>query len=411
VGICIALATKGAYDWWAQIVVGMVLAAAVLVLPRAPWVGRADLPVLFTAAGFAGWALIDGFHSGRPAEGGKYALIVTASVALACVCRSLGASAKAGLTTWLLLAAGVVAALGWFGVVAHHPTLGFESPGLWRASSTLTYPNATAAVLAMCALTAIGVRVRRPDSRWLDVMITVLLTGMVATLSRAGVAGFAAGAVVLAAVIGWRPVLRAAAAPMAGAVVAVGGLLPSITVDDPTTLTVTAAAAGVLAGAAIAWWSRLAWLVPVAVAGALVAGLPLTAFSERFSVESPDRWAAIRAAWQVFLDHPAMGAGPGLDRLTAVRGDGIAVFRYAHNEYVQVLAELGVVGGVLLAAFLIAVFLRAGGAAAPVLAALAVHAGFDFVWHIPVIPLLAAVLVATTTDFLSTDRGTEWKRT
>jgi 4-amino-4-deoxy-L-arabinose transferase-like glycosyltransferase len=68
-----------------------------------------------------------------------------------------------------------------------------------------------------------------------------------------------------------------------------------------------------------------------------------------------------------------------------------------------VLAELGAVGGLLLAVLLVVIIrrlhhARSGNAAvaAGALAAttaLAVHAGFDFVWHIPAIPLLAAALV------------------
>jgi O-antigen ligase len=98
------------------------------------------------------------------------------------------------------------------------------------------------------------------------------------------------------------------------------------------------------------------------------------------------------------------GVGPGIDQLVLARtAGGATVFRFAHNEYLQVLAELGVLGGVLLVAFLALVMHRlwrdrvdagalgVGGLAA--LTALALHAGFDFVWHIPAVPLLAAAFV------------------
>jgi O-antigen ligase len=98
------------------------------------------------------------------------------------------------------------------------------------------------------------------------------------------------------------------------------------------------------------------------------------------------------------------GVGPGIDQLVLARTTGGAtVFRFAHNEYLQVLAELGILGGVLLVAFLALVMHRlwrdrvdagalgVGGLAA--LTALALHAGFDFVWHIPAVPLLAAAFV------------------
>lgn len=64
---------------------------------------------------------------------------------------------------------------------------------------------------------------------------------------------------------------------------------------------------------------------------------------------------------------------------------------------------MGVLGGILIVALLALVVRRLwrdraatgalgiGGLAA--LAALIVHAGFDFVWHIPAVPLLGAVFV------------------
>ncbi|MGH3019910.1 MAG: hypothetical protein ACRDNR_07095, partial [Gaiellaceae bacterium] len=81
------------------------------------------------------------------------------------------------------------------------------------------------------------------------------------------------------------------------------------------------------------------------------------------------------------------------------------VQQYIHNEYLQLLAELGAIGAVLLAALLAGVALllwrnRPRGPAtalwAGVVAACAagaVHAGFDFVWHVPAVPLTLAVLL------------------
>jgi O-antigen ligase len=81
------------------------------------------------------------------------------------------------------------------------------------------------------------------------------------------------------------------------------------------------------------------------------------------------------------------------------------VQQYVHNEYLQVLAELGAVGVALLAALLAATArllwrnrpgepasaLWAGVVAA--CAAAAAHAGFDFVWHVPAVPPTLAVLI------------------
>ena len=76
-----------------------------------------------------------------------------------------------------------------------------------------------------------------------------------------------------------------------------------------------------------------------------------------------------------------------------------------HNEYLQVTAELGLVGLVLLAVLLVAItrlLWRArptGHASATwagvvaATAAFAVHSGFDFVWHLPAIVLTVTLLV------------------
>jgi O-antigen ligase len=100
------------------------------------------------------------------------------------------------------------------------------------------------------------------------------------------------------------------------------------------------------------------------------------------------------------------GAGPGQARFTWSTPAGQELTaRYAHNEYLQVLTELGVVGLVLVLLFLGALVpvLRRGSVrttrsvvwpgAIAALVALAIHSGLDFLWHLAVIPLTAGLLV------------------
>lgn len=405
-GLALALYLQGAYRGWAPLVVGLVLAGAVLLLPTAPKVTRADLPIVLGGAGLAAWAAIDGVFAGRPADGARYAALIIGALVLAGACREFRDAARAQVVNGLLLVCGVVATLGWIGVLTHHRTWGFESPGLWRASSTLTYPNATAVVLAMAALLCLAIRANGSGSRGLGVVATVLVTGMVATLSRAGLLGFGVGMVVLTPAIGWRPVLRGGFAPLFGAAIATAGLLPSITANTPTSTTIAVAVAAAVLGLVVGGLpgGKLLWFAPaVVIAAAFTPGL--ANFGTRFSLDSPDRWDSIRAGWQVFEAHPLVGVGPGLDRLDVARAHGgVGIYRYAHNEYVQVLAELGLIGGVLLVAFLAVTFRRLcqvrrttiGAGVLAAFAALVVHAGFDFIWHIPAIPLFTAVLLGIT---------------
>ena len=156
----------------------------------------------------------------------------------------------------------------------------------------------------------------------------------------------------------------------------------------------------------------------VAVAAAAVAVLALAGGASaalddvgrtRVTVSSPDRQQETRAALRLVAGSPLVGVGPGQAEL---RWDGpegrVLVAKYAHNEYVQVLVELGVVGLALVVALLVlsAREIRTARAVAPAsplrrgavagLVALLVASAFDFLWHLPAIPLVAAVLVAFT---------------
>lgn len=406
-GLALALYLQGAYYGWAQLVVASILFSGVLLLPRLPAFGREDIPVGLAAAGLAGWAVIDGVVKHEADAGARFAMLIASVLLFAACCREIRGNAQADLVSGLIMVCCLVAALGWTGVVVHHRTWGFAGPGMWRASSTLTYPNATAALLAVAALVCLAVRTRNPRSRWLGVAATALVTGIVATLSRAGLLGLIVGAVVLLIGLGWRPVIRSALAPLLGAAVATAGLLPSITTATPNAITIGAAAAGALAGLAVGGHTapaRRLVLVPIVAVAVAIFGFGTAALGSRFTFDSPDRWDAMHAAWRLFAENPLTGAGPGLVRLATARSrGGTGVFSYAHNEYAQVLAELGAIGGVLLVALLFLLFRRLYRPRPPAdafgvgvlagMAALVVHAGFDFVWHIPAILLFTAALI------------------
>ena len=102
---------------------------------------------------------------------------------------------------------------------------------------------------------------------------------------------------------------------------------------------------------------------------------------------------------------PVGAAGVEQAGLFWVGADGNGqLARYAHNEYLQTLLDLGLLGCLLLAGVFAACVvtlrrgrppaqasLRAGALAG--LAALAVHSGFDFLWHIAVLPLAGSLLI------------------
>jgi O-antigen ligase len=85
--------------------------------------------------------------------------------------------------------------------------------------------------------------------------------------------------------------------------------------------------------------------------------------------------------------------------------------RYVHNEYLQVLVELGAVGLVLALGVVAATLsvlwrgrgtpLWAGSMAAVVV--VLVHSGFDFLWHLPAVLIVAGLCAGL--GFPSTEDG------
>lgn len=291
-----------------------------------------------------------------------------------------------------------VAVTGWGSVVWRVPSWSVVADGLVRGSSTLTYPNAAAALLAALAVFAVVGGKQAP-------VVCLLLVGLGATLSRAGVIALGVGLVVACVVAGPRKVLKDFAAPAVGALVAFAALAPSFPAARPAQ--VLLAVAGLVVGASGAYLlERASAKVRVGVlalgcvaAGVLGATRLESLLTGRLSLTSPDRAGALDAALRLVAAHPLTGVGPGRGWFVWTRADGDArVMRYVHNEYVQVLVELGVIGLGLMAFLLVAVVLtvrrRAPGPWAGAVAALAVlvvHSGFDFLWHLPVVLLTAGL--------------------
>jgi hypothetical protein len=422
VAVAVGLFGQGAYYTSVQRYVGVLIAAGtVLALAAWPPTRRdIDLPPVAPAAALAAWAGLDAALHGVPAASVGLVLLLLGVVAVLLVCRRLGRQDREVLFIGVTGIGLAVALAGWLGVAGRVGSWAFQAQGLWRASSTLSYPNATAAVLVPVALLVLARLVQVPRSVPLVLAITGLLVGLGATASRAGALALAVGLVVLAGLRGPRATARAAVGPCAGALLALVCLLPSMPVASPPRplLALAGLGAGLALAAMVArlrWRLAVALLPPVALAGSLtlvvmggggVGDAVQTVAAARINLASPDRGAALRAALQVAAEHPLTGAGPGHAELRWKEPDGgIQFFAYAHNEYAQVLAELGLVGLALLAILLAALarLLWSARATSPseaawagavaATAAFAVHSGFDFVWHLPAVVLAVMLLV------------------
>lgn len=408
-GLGAAAVAQGAYHLRGQVLAGLLLGAALLVGLAGRRLAASDLrfPPLAVCAALAGWAVVSATVAGVPAAALPPMALLAGVMLVVVLCRQGGDSVATGL-----IAIGVLVAVsGLAGVAWRHEPWTLEDQGLWRAATTLTYANAAAGLLVPLALLAAGRLIARPGSRSGATATCVLLAGAGATLSRGGFLALLLGGVLLARAAGARRLFAATAGPAAGALVVLAALAPSMVVGRPPRpiLAVAGMAAGLAVAVILAARPRAAAAV-LLVASALVAGAAgLTgvldpASASRMTLASPDRTNEAKAAFRVAADHPLTGAGPGQVVLRWHDGDGQRlVARYAHNEYLQTWAELGVIGLALVLALGLAVIrhIRGAGpldpvaaAAAAGLGAVALHSSLDFLWHIPVIPLVCAALVA-----------------
>jgi O-antigen ligase len=413
------IVAQGGYYLPGRILVTALVAVAVPVALRAhPWT-RTDLgPVPVAAAALALWVLVRAGAAGRYPEALAAVGTLGCLVAVLLVLRRTGPAARESAAATVVAVGGLVAGSAWAGVAWRIPRFAvLVDDQLWRGASTLTYPNAAAALLVPLALLAIALLVARPRSVPRALAAYLLLVGAGTTLSRAGLLALLAGFVVLAVLAGIPAVLRHAVPVGVAAAVAVAALVPSF----PATAAPhpVLAVLGLLAGAGLATGAVLlpGRIRAVATAAVLVAGAALAAtqlrsglvhevWRSRGNLDSGGRTGALHVALELVARRPVTGTGVGAARFLWATPDGRgAVALYVHDEYLQTLVDLGAVGLVLLLGLAVAIVaylyrarryphppaLRAGALAA--LAAFAVHSGFDFLWHIAVLPLAAGLFI------------------
>ena len=356
-----AFAQGGFYSRGQGFLIALLLAAGCLALTirRAEVNGNGRTAMLIVAV--AGWPVLAGVQHSELASGLRLGLLALGvPVTIGCARRLSGGTARLLLDGLIGLGA-VLALIGWYGVLEHRAPLAIEGQGLYRAASTLSYPNAAGVLLALLALLGVALAVGQPsDRRWQSrgALLSVLLIGLAATLSRGALMTFAAGVLVLSAGLGVRRVLTVLAWPLLGAVVGAAALLPAApTTAHPNPLL---AVAGLLLGSAIGsitlgsiapagratGWLAVPCLGLASAGTAIVVRRPFAGIGRaRLNLDSPDRWAVWHAAWRVFARHPVVGVGPGLRSLSwHPTTGGTQIFSYAHNEYLQLLADLGVLG-------------------------------------------------------------------
>jgi O-antigen ligase len=170
------------------------------------------------------------------------------------------------------------------------------------------------------------------------------------------------------------------------------------------------------------WKTLAAGAMVLFLVSAMVAWIGIGSSLERFEsyraleVTKARRVEMTRDSWRIFLDHPVLGTGFGTLQHVFPKYetlyDGLIV-NHSHDDYVELLADAGIVGGLLGAWFLVLLFWRGakslkesrspldlalhiGALAACV--GLLVHSFSDFNLHIPANALIFLLLAALATS-------------
>jgi len=411
---------QGGFFERGQVSVAALLAAALVSALPADRASEPTLRLAFAAGALAvGWALVRAFPSGSLRAAASEAFLLTALGVVVALTRRLDEPGRRLAVAGVLGVGVVLAATAWIGVVWRVTPWALTSAGLWRGASTITYANATGCLLAALALMCLALLGRDRRSLHLTVVLTLLLIGLVTTLSRAAALSFLVGLAVLV-LLRKTIVLRALAGPLLGTAMAFVFLLPSIPASNHPRplLGLGGLAIGVAVAAALAAAGRRG-IVAMTIAVLAVAAVGLTypgvsgsldAAGNRLSVSrletgSPARSRLHHTALDLFAREPVVGVGPGRFVRESTKHGELHVQGYVHDEYAQLLAEQGLIGAALGAVLLIALarLLWKGRLDAPspalwascvaAFVVVSVHAGFDFVWHVPVVLICLALLL------------------
>lgn len=383
-------------------------AASVVVLTLALWQLRPPIPALLAIAGvvtLAAWWLLRAVTVGDPASFLPLGASMLGFGAGLAVVQPLTGPHRDVAARFVAALGAAAALVGFAGLAWRWFPMAMPAQGLWRLSTTLTYSDAAGLLLAICLLVALGCR---PDDRVARLSVCLCSGGLIASQSRGALVAF----VVAFALVPLRQyrvfgVPLAAGVALGMAAVATSPSAAPVHLLVPVVLVVMAVSVIVgrrrtttpapVRAPLLPWVRRPQRAVLVAVLVLLVVGAGVGLLHHELALRAlapsdQDRQVEWSAAFRQFLSSPLVGVGPD-QLLHFVAPDGTFA-HFAHNEYLQIAADSGVVGLALLAAVAVAVgrLVRRvdvqSSAATASLVCWAAGGLFDFNWHLSALGLL-----------------------
>lgn len=399
--ILAAVLRQGAF--YPQVAFG--LAVAAIVITSTVLVKKSDKQTVFATLALVAlatcWVLRGAFQARLTATIPLMASILAFICGLV-VTRRLRGDHREFAMQVLLVIGSITAGVGVIGCVFRIYPLAMRAQNLWRLASTLTYSNAAGLLLAVCFVASLALNQKQPIVR---VQIALCFMGLIASQSRAALLATAIGLLLVPAAQLWSsiPVLVSGAIGGVGIVATSGSDRPQPLVGLLILLSLGAVALPQFKNSTLRPFvhrvrrkhkvSMAALLCLFAVAASYSVWLVHVPLERRFDVSSTeDRNYEWRAAFDQFLSSPLVGVGPDqIIYFSSPQGD---FDRYAHNEYLQILADDGVLGGLLLlvAALAISRCVKRSdirtSCAAGALVVFAVAVGFDFSLHLAALGLV-----------------------
>jgi hypothetical protein len=372
------------------VIAGVLLVAALIGAPP----DRQGALVVTSVGLLALWWCIRSVTAGPGTHFLPLGASIIAFAAAFCAVRPLAGRLRE-LAALAMACLGAMGALfGFAGLIWRWIPMAMPAQGLWRLSSSLTYADAAGLACGVCLLLALGC------DRWpglVRVAVCLNVAGLIAAQSRGAVVAVACACLLVPA-----RRYRELALPLVTGI----GLGIAAVASSPQHHPVPWLAAVLVGAVAIAASDRRgrdrqrsSARVRSVVAGAILCGVVGTALLVHHEIglralapSDQDRSAEWSSAWHQWTSAPFAGVGP--DRLLDLHAVDGSSAHFAHNEYLQVAADAGIVGiGLLVfvALSLTKALRRVDPLSSCAVAAVvcwAVGGLFDFSWHLPVLGLL-----------------------